>query len=226
MTLPQAITLVAVSMAAITAIIAVVQQLHIQSLNSEKKDLKQALLTSHKNHTNEREVSAKLEADLKQADKEFDAKCKELIKVKTILDDNIENLQHAVTHSVKYHDLIAMPRRKRDKVIAELRKEMGVKVAKVVNDVDMTPKIGLTHGLTVQKPSDDEANEIFAVAKELGIHIFHWERNDYYCHIWYFSEDGNMGVSNCTILDNDHTRTYVTASEFMTRMRNHASKSH
>lgn len=72
MTLPQAITLVAVSMAAITAIIAVVQQLHIQSLQSEKKDLKQSLLTSHKHHANEREVSAKLEADLKQADEAYD----------------------------------------------------------------------------------------------------------------------------------------------------------
>jgi hypothetical protein len=153
MTPPQAITLVAVSMAAITAIIAVIQQLHIQSLNSEKKDLKQSLLTSHKNHANEREVTTKLEADLKQADEAYDLLVKESRQAelkrdkwqnkyldtrlgleREKVDRNVEvqhltvklnaaneNLVHALKQAQQYHDIIAMPRRKRDKVIAELR---------------------------------------------------------------------------------------------------------
>jgi hypothetical protein len=146
MTPPQAITLVAVSMAAITAIIGVVQQLHIQSLQSQVKDANKRALNSLRDHANEREVSAKLEADLKIADKDFDALAKEskqialkrdewhnkYLDVCQSLERQRESLESDIQASkviisamkaieFQYTDLIAMPRRKRDKVIAELR---------------------------------------------------------------------------------------------------------
>lgn len=153
MTLTVGITLVAVSMAAITAIIAVVQQLHIQSLQSEKKDLKQAFFTSHKHHAIEREVTTKLAADLLEADNHFDALAKESKQIALKRDEwykkylDVRRELEAVKTRLKqyelerdivkyacdeiqrkYTDLIAMPRRKRETLIRELRRGQYVKV--------------------------------------------------------------------------------------------------
>jgi exonuclease VII large subunit len=160
MTPPQAITLVAVSMAAITAIIGVVQQLHIQSLQSQVKDANKRALNSLRDHANEREVSAKLESDLKQADEAYDLLVKDnadFIKTLTQYSVNLTNAkigedkwkaiakqsesklkQTELAYDMcakksermlgekeqandKYRNLIAMPRRKREKVIAWLK---------------------------------------------------------------------------------------------------------
>lgn len=262
-------------MAAITAIIAVVQRLHIQSLNTENKDLKQSLLTSHKNHANEREVSAKLDADLKQADIEYDALSEELngsIKAREIehhhkqvmqsvhlaqmkiandkrdewhnkyldvrreneelikgiaanqehhntliekLDAANNNFLHAAEGAVKYHDLIAMPRRKRDKFISQFRRDNGIKPTKQ----PIESKEGLVRGLTVKNPTQDEAKQIFELAKELGMSLLGEKLPiKAYPWLWYA---GDM-IMRCA---SKHTgsETYVTASEFMRRMRNHVN---
>jgi hypothetical protein len=109
-------------MAAITAIIGVVQQLHIQSLQSQVKDANKRALNSLRDHANEREVSAKLEADLKIADKDFDAMKKQYKDDIDAASELYNRWQATSDHFKKqYTDLIAMPRRKREAFIAELR---------------------------------------------------------------------------------------------------------
>jgi hypothetical protein len=83
--------------------------------DSQLESLKKALLTSHKHHANEREVSTKLEADLKQADIEFDAMKKQL----GAKCDEWQN--NYLDKGIELDNIINMPRRKRDKLIAELR---------------------------------------------------------------------------------------------------------
>jgi peptidoglycan hydrolase CwlO-like protein len=145
MTLPQAITLVAVSMAAITAIIAVVQHQSIKNKNWYIDDLEKELSDLRLRY---REVVDKLEADLKQADKEFDAmqdkyklsesehlktisllgnRSGEILHLKSLITEKDTQLAAKIRITAtdhfknKYQDLIAMPRRKREAFIAELR---------------------------------------------------------------------------------------------------------
>jgi hypothetical protein len=129
-----------------------------------------------------------------------------------------ETLVHATKQAQLYHDLIAMPRRKRDKVIVELRVEMGVKEAKTVRVKEVT-KDGLIEGLSVKSPSKKNAKKIFDLAKDLDIELDPDLPSTLFPWIWY-----NQGRIESCIDVSVSEDTYVTASEFMTRMRNHVGK--
>jgi hypothetical protein len=113
----------------------------IADLLEDKEISIKAITTMRKLYEVEIEVSKKLEDDLRDADKEYDAKDKANARLAMhvgILQDqlthanaNLENLGHAVRQVQKYNDLIAMPRRKREILIRELRRG-NVTVAKDV----------------------------------------------------------------------------------------------
>jgi hypothetical protein len=113
----------------------------IADLLEDKEISLKAITTMRKLYEVEIEVSKKLEDDLLEADKEYEAKAKENAKLAMhvgILQDqltyanaNLENLGQAVRQVQKYNDLIAMPRRKRETLIRELR-TANVTVAKDV----------------------------------------------------------------------------------------------
>jgi hypothetical protein len=131
-----------------------------------------------------------------------------------------ETLVHATKQAQLYHDLIAMPRRKRDKVIAGLRVEMGVKVAKAVRVKEVAPVTndGLVKCLTVNKLTTAKAKEIYHLANSIGIRLHDGKLpNKTYTGVWY----SGSGIGNCVVRENN---IIVTASEFMQRMRNHVGK--
>jgi predicted Holliday junction resolvase-like endonuclease len=260
---------------AIFAFIIGIQKIKIYRLKSQLKDANKKTVIAWQNHANEREVSAKLDADLKQADIEYDALSEELngsIKAREIehhhkqvmqsvhlaqmkiandkrdewhnkyldvrgeneelikgiaanqehhntliekLDAANNNFLHAAEGAVKYHDLIAMPRRKRDKFISQFRRDNGIKPTKQ----PIESKEGLVAWLTVKNPTQDEAKQIFELAKEFGISLLGEKLPiKAYPWLWYA---GDM-IMRCA---SKHTgsETYVTASEFMRRMRNHVN---
>jgi septal ring factor EnvC (AmiA/AmiB activator) len=90
--------------------------------DSQLESLKKALLTSHKHHANEREVSTKLEADLKQADEHFDALAKESKQIALRCDEWHNNY---LDKGIELDNIINMPRRKREAVVKELKDNLA-----------------------------------------------------------------------------------------------------
>ncbi len=197
-----------------------------QKIISLESNVKAASDNRDEWHNKYLDVRGELEEKLQMANIKFEhwqAKCEDT-------EDELERTR-GVVQSVElqgkiykedYHALIAMPRRKRDKLIAELRKEMGVKVVKVGNEVEIVTDECLEYCLTVKNPTKKDKNDIFELAEKLLIPIIN--KSNAYPHIWYYDVGEQKGISTCIIGEGDKSRTYVTASEFMQRMRNHVGK--
>jgi hypothetical protein len=137
------------------------------------------------------------------------------------LDAANNNFLHAAEGAVKYHDLIAMPRRKRDKFISQFRRDNRIKPTKQTTKQPIESKEGLVRGLTVKSPTQDEAKQIFELAKELGIGTYDKKLTSICPSIWVY-KNRNFEIGICADTNRDFM-TYVTASEFMRRMRNHVN---
>jgi len=125
-----AIILILVSVSAIASIIAALKTVgcnglkdRCAGLNSDNELLNecwQAEIEGHRKTIEWLEMEQKQVDDLKSENKHLNQLLDRSLKD---FDASNENLEHAIKQAQKYHDLIAMPRRKRDALVKELRNE-------------------------------------------------------------------------------------------------------
>jgi hypothetical protein len=189
-----------------------------------------------------RSESRKIDEKLAQSEHKLRDAEKEIRSLQYQLDNVQKTADHYIDLSGQLHQQLAASKRVRNAKGVFVRKDgtftpkvkpLPTIADEVVEDEEDTthalmclgikPKPHtLRHGMTVKNPTEKEAKDIFEAARVAGcLSGNRVGRLDASCpHIWFYSEGNDFdGVSECYISDADDGRVYMTASEFIARIK-------